>query len=77
MDENYDNVIQVEEFQKTYPVAAQVFKSFSIDSTGGEVSKEDLRRLFEMPDGSGGYDLNKLLQFKSGLQSNMKVRVPS
>jgi len=70
IDENYDNQIQVEEFQKIYPSAAEVFDSFSVPSEDGIINKDDFRNLFKLSDGS--HDLDKVLKLKSMLQSKIK-----
>jgi len=70
IDENYDNQIQVEEFQKIYPAATEVFDSFSVPSANGIIDKDAFRNLFKLPDGS--YDLDKLLKLKSMLQTKIK-----
>jgi len=68
IDEDDDEVIQVEEFERILSCATDFFPGFSLDTTNGKVSKEDLKELFKKSD-SSGYDLDKLKQFKIELES--------
>lgn len=71
IDEDKDAIIQVEEFEKIQSCAAEFFPEFSLDTTGGNVNKEDLKELFKNSDNTG-YDLDKLRRFKIRLESFME-----
>ena len=74
IDEDKDAIIQVEEFEKIQSCAADFFPEFSLDTTGGNVNKEDLKKLFRNSDNTG-YDLDKLRRFKIRLESFMEVQI--